>query len=133
MNVRDAFYEILRTHGITTVFGNPAALQGQPVLWKHPLFSHLVTGGEASRLESRGHADDTFGKEPASDIPLGGWRTWPPQAQLPFGGPHRAGGPMGSDQPSQATSIKVRLARTTEARSGPSAIAAEQPGTPVSV
>ena len=86
MNVRDAFYEILRTHGITTVFGNPAALQGQPVLWKHPLFSHLVTGGEASRLESRGHADDTFWKEPASDIPLGGWRTWPPQAQLPFWG-----------------------------------------------
>jgi benzoylformate decarboxylase len=25
MNVRDAFYEILRTHGITTVFGNPGS------------------------------------------------------------------------------------------------------------
>jgi thiamine pyrophosphate-dependent acetolactate synthase large subunit-like protein len=23
MNVRDAFHEILRTHGITTIFGNP--------------------------------------------------------------------------------------------------------------
>jgi thiamine pyrophosphate-dependent acetolactate synthase large subunit-like protein len=23
MNVRDAFYEVLRTHGITTIFGNP--------------------------------------------------------------------------------------------------------------
>ena len=42
-------------------------------------------------------------------------------------------GSLGSDQPSQATSIKVRLARTTEARSGPSANAAEQPGTPVSI
>jgi benzoylformate decarboxylase len=25
MNVRDAFYEILRTHGITTIFGNPGS------------------------------------------------------------------------------------------------------------
>src|ERR1700757_4386076 len=25
MNVRDAFYEILRAHGITTVFGNPGS------------------------------------------------------------------------------------------------------------
>jgi len=25
MNVRDAFYDILRTHGITTVFGNPGS------------------------------------------------------------------------------------------------------------
>src|SRR5271154_2830032 len=25
MNVRDAFYEILRTHGVTTVFGNPGS------------------------------------------------------------------------------------------------------------
>jgi benzoylformate decarboxylase len=25
MNVRDAFYEILPTHGITTVFGNPGS------------------------------------------------------------------------------------------------------------
>ena len=25
MNIRDAFYEILRTHGITTVFGNPGS------------------------------------------------------------------------------------------------------------
>jgi hypothetical protein len=25
MNVRDAFYDILRTHGITTIFGNPGS------------------------------------------------------------------------------------------------------------
>jgi hypothetical protein len=25
MNVRDAFYEVLRTHGITTIFGNPGS------------------------------------------------------------------------------------------------------------
>jgi benzoylformate decarboxylase len=25
MNVRDAFYDILRAHGITTVFGNPGS------------------------------------------------------------------------------------------------------------
>jgi benzoylformate decarboxylase len=25
MKVRDAFYQILRTHGITTVFGNPGS------------------------------------------------------------------------------------------------------------
>ena len=25
MNVRDAFYEILRTHEITTIFGNPGS------------------------------------------------------------------------------------------------------------
>ena len=25
MNVRDAFYEILRTHGLTTIFGNPGS------------------------------------------------------------------------------------------------------------
>src|ERR1700743_643995 len=25
MNVRDAFYEVLRPHGITTVFGNPGS------------------------------------------------------------------------------------------------------------
>jgi hypothetical protein len=25
MNARDAFYEILRTHGITTIFGNPGS------------------------------------------------------------------------------------------------------------
>jgi benzoylformate decarboxylase len=35
MNVRDAFYEILRTHGITTIFGNPGSnelpmLSGMP-------------------------------------------------------------------------------------------------------
>jgi thiamine pyrophosphate-dependent acetolactate synthase large subunit-like protein len=27
MNVRDAFYEILRSHEITTIFGNPGAVQ----------------------------------------------------------------------------------------------------------
>jgi benzoylformate decarboxylase len=26
MNVRDAFYEVLRAHGITTIFGNPGRL-----------------------------------------------------------------------------------------------------------
>ena len=25
MNVRDAFYEVLRSHGITTIFGNPGS------------------------------------------------------------------------------------------------------------
>ena len=25
MNLRDAFYEILRAHGITTIFGNPGS------------------------------------------------------------------------------------------------------------
>jgi benzoylformate decarboxylase len=25
MNVRDAFYEVLRAHGITTIFGNPGS------------------------------------------------------------------------------------------------------------
>jgi thiamine pyrophosphate-dependent acetolactate synthase large subunit-like protein len=25
MNVRDAFYEVLRTHGIATIFGNPGS------------------------------------------------------------------------------------------------------------
>src|ERR1700744_893653 len=25
MNVRDAFYDVLRTHGITTIFGNPGS------------------------------------------------------------------------------------------------------------
>ncbi len=25
MNVRDAFYDILHTHGITTIFGNPGS------------------------------------------------------------------------------------------------------------
>ena len=31
MNVRDAFYDILRTHGITTIFGNALAF-GRPHL-----------------------------------------------------------------------------------------------------
>ena len=26
MNVRDAFYEVLRAHGITTIFGNPTKI-----------------------------------------------------------------------------------------------------------
>src|SRR5258708_20046628 len=35
MKVRDAFYEILRTHGITTVFGNPGSNE-LPLLREFP-------------------------------------------------------------------------------------------------
>ena len=32
MNVRNAFYEVLRAHGITTIFGNPGSNE-LPVVW----------------------------------------------------------------------------------------------------
>jgi hypothetical protein len=81
----------------------------------------LVTGGEASGLASRGHADFHFGKEPVCALPSGGWRAWPSLAQLPFGVRILREGSLGSDQQNQAASSKVGLARMTEARSGPSA------------
>src|SRR5580658_8547381 len=42
MNVRDAFYEVLRTHGITTIFGNPGSnelplLSGLPADFRYVL------------------------------------------------------------------------------------------------
>jgi thiamine pyrophosphate-dependent acetolactate synthase large subunit-like protein len=40
MNVRDAFYEVLRTHGITTIFGNPGSNE-LPMLSDLPLIFRL--------------------------------------------------------------------------------------------
>ena len=37
MNVRDAFYEVLRAHGITTIFGNPGSNE-------LPMLSDLPSG-----------------------------------------------------------------------------------------
>jgi Thiamine pyrophosphate enzyme, N-terminal TPP binding domain len=45
MNVRDAFYEILRTHGITTIFGNPGSNE-LPLLQDLPDACPLAPGSE---------------------------------------------------------------------------------------
>jgi thiamine pyrophosphate-dependent acetolactate synthase large subunit-like protein len=49
MNVRDAFYEILRAHGITTVFGNPGSNE-LPLLQDFPDdFRYILALQEARR------------------------------------------------------------------------------------
>jgi thiamine pyrophosphate-dependent acetolactate synthase large subunit-like protein len=46
MNVRDAFYEVLRTHGITTIFGNPGSNE-LPLLRDFPsVFTYVLAPQE---------------------------------------------------------------------------------------
>jgi benzoylformate decarboxylase len=50
MNIRDAFYEVLRTHGITTIFGNPGSNE-LPLLRDFPAdFRYILTLQEGAAL-----------------------------------------------------------------------------------
>jgi benzoylformate decarboxylase len=50
MNVRDAFYEVLRTHGITTIFGNPGSNE-LPLLRDFPSdFSYVLALQEGAAI-----------------------------------------------------------------------------------
>jgi hypothetical protein len=58
MNVRDAFYEILRTHGITTIVGNPGSNE-------LPLLSHRQAfAGEPARRGGHRQRDGEPGQHP---------------------------------------------------------------------
>ena len=78
MNVRDAFYEILRTHGITTIFGNPGSnepplLQDFPDDVQRPVVFAVARNSEYRALKEFSrfmHAPDAPGMElPGMDIP----------------------------------------------------------------
>ena len=78
MNVRDAFYEILRTHGITTIFGNPGSnelplLQDFPDDVQRPVVFAVARNSEYRALKEFSrfmHAPDAPGMElPDMDIP----------------------------------------------------------------
>jgi benzoylformate decarboxylase len=51
MNVRHAFYEILRVHGITTVFGNPGSNE-LPLLQDFPHDFRYILALAPSRTHS---------------------------------------------------------------------------------
>jgi thiamine pyrophosphate-dependent acetolactate synthase large subunit-like protein len=67
MNVRDAFYGVLRAHGITTIFGNPGSNE-LPMLSDLPKdFRYILALKEFSRFM---HDPDAPGMElPTMDIP----------------------------------------------------------------
>ena len=58
MNVRDAFYEVLRSHGITTIFGNPGSnelpmLSGMPDDFRYILALQEGAGQPAAASAGR--------------------------------------------------------------------------------
>lgn len=57
MNVRDAFYEVLRTRGITTIFGNPGSNE-LPLLRDFPDgFTYVGQPHEHAVAARAGHRD----------------------------------------------------------------------------
>lgn len=76
MNVRDAFYEILRTHGITTIFGNPGSNE-LPLLQDFPDdFRYILALQVGAAIGMADGFAQATGRPPRS--PCRGRSCWPP-------------------------------------------------------